>query len=79
VPGVGYSKHTELVPVAWRDFGRQIEDLADEVRRETGADVLIVGMDRYAIASEAAFYASDRARAVATTSSGHLFGDVGLM
>jgi dolichol-phosphate mannosyltransferase len=79
VPGVGYSKHTELVPVAWRDFGRQIEDLADELRRETGADVLIVGMDRYAIASEAAFYASDRARAVATTSSGHLFGDVGLM
>jgi dolichol-phosphate mannosyltransferase len=79
VPGVGYSKHTELVPVAWRDFGRQIEGLAADVRRDNGMDVLIVGMDRYAIASEAAFYASDQARAVATTSSGHLFGDVGLM
>jgi len=79
MPGVGYSQHTELLPVAWRDFGRQIEDLAADVRRENGTDVLIVGMDRYAIASEAAFYAGDRDRAVATTSSGHLFGDVGLM
>jgi dolichol-phosphate mannosyltransferase len=79
LPGVGYSRHTELVPVAWREFGRQIEDLAADARRDNGADVLIVGMDRYAIASEVAFYANDRARAVASTSSGHLFGGVGLM
>ncbi len=79
LPGVGYSKHTELVPIAWRDFGRQIEDLAAQVRRDNDSDVLIVGMDRYAIASEVAFYANDRARSVAGTSSGHLFGGVGLM
>ncbi len=36
-------------------------------------------MDRYAIASELAFYLPDRAKAVRETSSGHLFGQVGLM
>jgi len=36
-------------------------------------------MDRYAIASERAFYSHDRAESVADTSSWHLFGDVGLM
>jgi dolichol-phosphate mannosyltransferase len=38
-----------------------------------------VGMDRYAIASELAFYAPDRTRSVAETASDHLFGGVGLM
>jgi hypothetical protein len=36
-------------------------------------------MDRYAIASELAFYSQDQPRAVSATSSSHLFGDVGLM
>jgi dolichol-phosphate mannosyltransferase len=79
VPGIGYSKHIELVPVGWTDFGRQIEGLADGIRKTNGGDVLVVGMDRYAIASEVAFYSSDRTRSVATSSSGHLFGDMGLM
>ena len=36
-------------------------------------------MDRYAIASELAFYAPDQSRSVRTTTSSHLFGNVGLM
>jgi dolichol-phosphate mannosyltransferase len=79
IPGVGYSAHTELLPVAWRDFGRQIDELAGAVRRRDGADVLVVGMDRYVIASERAFYARDQSSAVADTSSWHLFGEMGLM
>lgn len=79
IPGVGYSKHIELVPVGWREFGRQIEQVAHEVSRQNGGDVLVIGMDRYAIASEVAFYSRDRARSVATSSSAHLFGDMGLM
>jgi dolichol-phosphate mannosyltransferase len=79
LPGVGYSKHIELLPVGWRDFGHQIEALAQATRRGNGGDVLVVGMDRYAIASEAAFYADDRTRSVASSSSAHLFGDMGLM
>ena len=51
----------------------------EDMRRRTGTDPLIVGMDRYAIASELAFYLPDRAKAVGDTTSGHLFGQVGLM
>jgi hypothetical protein len=79
IPGVGYSGHTELAPVGWRDFGRQIDALADAARRENGGDLLIVGMDRYVIASERAFYSRVQSRAVADTSSWHLFGGRGLM
>jgi dolichol-phosphate mannosyltransferase len=79
VPGVGLTSHTELVPVEWRDFGRQIDGVADAVRARYGDDLLVVGMDRYAIASERAFYSRDRSKAVAETSSWHLFGGMGLM
>lgn len=79
IPGLGYSSRTELLPVAWRDFGAQIDHIAGDLRAGTAHDLLVVGMDRYAIASEAAFYAKDQARAVAATSSGHLFDGMGLM
>ena len=79
IPGVGYGRHAELVPVGWRALGRDVGAIAGEIARRTGADPLIVGMDRYAIASELAFYLPDRAKAVSETSSGHLFGQVGLM
>jgi dolichol-phosphate mannosyltransferase len=79
IPGVGYGRHAELVPVGWRELGRDVTAIADEIARRTGSDPLIVGMDRYAIASELAFYRSDRAKAVGATSSAHLFGQVGLM
>jgi dolichol-phosphate mannosyltransferase len=79
IPGVGYTRHTELVPVEWRDFGAQIDGIAGALRAKYGDRFLVVGMDRYAIASELAFYSQDRSRAVAETSSAHLFDDVGLM
>jgi dolichol-phosphate mannosyltransferase len=79
IPGLGLTSHTELVPVEWRDFGRQIDGVADAVRARYGEDLLVVGMDRYAIASERAFYSRDRSKAVAETSSWHLFGGMGLM
>jgi dolichol-phosphate mannosyltransferase len=79
IPGLGYTRHTELVPVEWRDFARQIDGIADALRSKYGDKLLVVGMDRYAIASELAFYSHDQVKAVAATSSAHLFGDVGLM
>jgi dolichol-phosphate mannosyltransferase len=79
LPGLGYSKHIELIPVGWREFSRQITETAAEFRKETGGDPLIVGMDRYAIASELAFYGTDRTKSVLETSSAHLFGGIGLM
>ena len=60
IPGVGYGRHAELVPVGWRDLGRQVGAIADDLAKRSGVDPLIVGMDRYAIASELAFYLPDR-------------------
>jgi dolichol-phosphate mannosyltransferase len=79
LPGLGYSKHIELIPVGWREFSRQITETAAEFRKETGSDPLLVGMDRYAIASELAFYGTERRTSVLETSSAHLFGGMGLM
>jgi dolichol-phosphate mannosyltransferase len=79
LPGLGYGTHIELIPVGWRDFSRQIAATAAQIREETGADPLIVGMDRYAIASELAFYGAEHSKSEAETSSAHLFGGIGLM
>ena len=79
LPGVGYSEHIELVPVGWRSLGDQVAAIDADVRRRTGVEPLIVGMDRYAIASQLAFYSPDRSDSVARTSSDHLFGGMGLM
>jgi dolichol-phosphate mannosyltransferase len=79
LPGAGYSEKLELLPIGWRDLGQQVEQRAAEVRDRTGAEPLVVGMNRYAIASELAFYSSDRVKSVANTASAHLFGGRGLM
>jgi len=79
IPGVGYGRHAELVPVGWRELGRDVGALAADIDARTGTAPLVVGMDRYAIASELAFYLPDRPKAVGDTTSGHLFGQVGLM
>jgi dolichol-phosphate mannosyltransferase len=79
IPGIGYGKHIELVPVAWHDLSRRIAAAAAAIRTETGSDPLIVGMDRYAIASELAFYGTEASRSALQTSSVHLFGGIGLM
>ncbi len=79
IPGVGYGRHAELVPVGWRELGRDVGAIGEDLARRTGTAPLIVGMDRYALASELAFYLPNRAKAVSETSSGHLFGQVGLM
>ena len=79
IPGVGYGRHAELVPVGWRELGREIGAIADDLAKRSGVDPLIVGMDRYAIASELAFYLPDRGKSVGRASSAHLFGQIGLM
>jgi dolichol-phosphate mannosyltransferase len=78
LPAVGYGKHIELVPVGWREISRRIDQTAADFRKETGGEPLIVGMDRYAIASELAFYGAAGTIPM-ETSSVHLFDGVGLM
>jgi dolichol-phosphate mannosyltransferase len=79
LPGVGYGGHMEVVPIGWRSMGEQLAAVEDDVREKTGSQPLVVGADRYEIASELAFYAPDQASSVSRTSSDTLFGGVGLM
>jgi dolichol-phosphate mannosyltransferase len=79
LPGVGYSKHIETTPVGWSDLSNRMLAVADQERDIQGTDPLIVGMDRYAIASEIAFYGVQRGGAPVETSNSVLFGGIGLM
>jgi dolichol-phosphate mannosyltransferase len=86
LPGVSYPHNMHLI--GWRNFGRDIEVLVQRFTRETGREILVVGMDRNRIASGLAFYRTqylDAAGGKAAhdpafqTASEHLFGSVGLM
>jgi len=79
LPGVGYSKHMELVPVGWRSLGGQMAAVEEDIRKQTGSDPITMTMDRYETAGELVFYSPDPARAVGQTSSDVLFGGLGLM
>jgi dolichol-phosphate mannosyltransferase len=79
LPGVGYGPHIELAPIGWRILSTRVLQVTAAQRASTGKEVLIVGMDRYAIASEIAFYGMVQTAAPLETSSDHLFGGVGLM
>jgi dolichol-phosphate mannosyltransferase len=79
LPGVGYDKHIEAIPVGWRALSAHIVDTANAYRKETGGDVLIVGMDRYAIASELSFYGGTRKPSGLETANSYLFGGMSLM
>ncbi|HEX3602896.1 MAG TPA: glycosyltransferase family 39 protein [Steroidobacteraceae bacterium] len=79
LPHVGYDKHIEAVPVGWRDLSAHIMDAANTYARETGSEPLIVGMDRYAIASELGFYGRSRRSLGPATANSDLFGGMGLM
>jgi dolichol-phosphate mannosyltransferase len=79
LPGVAYSKHIETTPVGWRDLSNRMIAVADQERDVHGSNPLIVGMDRYAIASEITFYGWQRAGTAVETSNSVLFGGIGLM
>lgn len=79
VPSASLAKQPELVPIGWRDLASHVNEIARATKTHDGADVLVVGMDRYAIASELTFYSPDQLRAQRRTTAAHLFGGVGLM
>lgn len=62
----------------WRELGREVEAIEHAVARQTGEEPLIVGMDKYNLASLVAFYDPDRDGAGETTGR-HLFGKQSLM
>ncbi len=76
LPGVprpiGYLGHN------WDGLSRQVEEVVAEVRTRTGHEPLVVGMNKYNLASELAFYAPSGDGARKTTTH-NLFGRQGLM
>jgi dolichol-phosphate mannosyltransferase len=79
LPGVAYSKHIETTPVGWRNLSNRMLAVATEAAQRSGQVPLIVGMDRYAIASEIAFYGTQTSGTLLQTSNSVLFDGVGLM
>ena len=62
----------------WRELGRRVAEIKMDVLRRTGRLPLVVGMQRYELSSELAFYdpGGDGAQ---DTAAPHLFGKRGLM
>lgn len=66
------------LPISWRDLGEQAFEIEKQVRDQFDEDPLLVGMDRYFMASELAYYDGDHDGANETAGRG-LFGSEGLM
>jgi len=78
LPGIGPFSGMPL-PVAWEEMGNQVETIAQKVQAETAAEPLIIGMDRYWIASELSFYGGGEDHARLKMGGRHLFGGQSLM
>jgi len=74
----GASESVRPLGQKWRELGRQVEKIEDEVHARTGADPLVVGMDQYYLASALAFY-DPNGDGAGETDSNNLFGRRGLM
>ncbi len=61
LPGVSYrgGSHLRDLPVAWREFGVSAGRISKESQNADDPRPMMVGMDRYFIASELAFYNRD--------------------
>ncbi len=82
LPGIPY-RQDKVQPVAWRQLGEDVAKVASEVEARTGEKPLVVGMDKYNLASELAFYrrrsSEETDMVVANTASRNLFGGGALM
>ena len=82
LPGVPY-RQDKVQPVAWRQLGEDLRTIESEIEARTGGKPLVVGMDKYNLASELAFYRryedEGTEGAVANTAGRNLFGAGALM
>ena len=78
-PWIGYAKDMALLPVGWSEMGRALEARRAALPKPANGKVMLVGLDKNFIASEAAFYHSRPRDAVPETTGAHLFGSRALM
>lgn len=79
LPGVGYPSKMELLPIGWAQMGRQISAVVDNTRDPSGQKPLTVGLDKYFIASQLAFYHPNPLQGIRQSTGRHFFGKRGLM
>lgn len=79
LPFVGHFSNIRTLPIVWDELGRQAGLIKQAVDKETGQGSLIVGMDRYYVASEVAFYNRQSENAVQASVGGSALGNDSLM
>lgn len=55
-PGVGYVHNIRTLPVAWSEFGKAVGEIEAEIAKDSAKPVVLIGTDKYFLASEMAFY-----------------------
>jgi dolichol-phosphate mannosyltransferase len=70
----GVRAHHHYLQMGWRDLRRQVQDIEEQVLRETGRRPAVVGLDKHNTADEMAFY-DPRGDGARDTASRHLFYD----
>jgi dolichol-phosphate mannosyltransferase len=78
--GIGWlaSNNRMALPIAWAEMARQVEEIETPLDEQSKGNLVVVGMDKYAISSELAFYDVD-GDGMAEISGQHLFGENSLM
>ena len=77
LPGSPMSAKRAFGP--WRQLGERVGQLEKILEGKTGAEPLIVGMDKYMISSESSFYDLSDRDGARNTAGPHLFGGRSLM
>jgi dolichol-phosphate mannosyltransferase len=80
LPGYPFSSALQLrgLPISWKELGEKASKIEKDISDRSDKDPLLVGMDRYFMASELAYYDGDHDGAKETAGRG-LFGSEGLM
>jgi len=66
------------LPIAWAEMARLVEEIETPLDEQSNGNMVVVGMDKYSISSELAFYDLD-GDGMGEMSGQHLFGENSLM
>ena len=75
IPGIPYKFLSERY--FWREATREVEQIAETVRQQTGQEPIVVGMSKWSVAAPLSFY--NRSEEPMEIRSRNLFGDSGAM
>jgi dolichol-phosphate mannosyltransferase len=56
----GIKKDSEFkFPIAWKAYGRRVEEIETRLKKDTDSEPIVIGLDKYWLASQANFYDPD--------------------